>query len=106
MNLNISEEWLRRMATLEDDCEVAAGGSSHTSVAGGPNAILTCVVPGMGVRVRYFEGGTTKARRFGSRCRAKRFVRHLLRCRRVGDGPAWGAPVDARVSAEQPRWHK
>jgi len=106
VNLNIGEEWLRRMSKLEDGHVVSAGGLWHAPGApGGPDA--TCLVQtGSGCSVVYVENGVRKTRRFGSRRRAKRFSRHLARCRRVGDGPTWGAPVDVRVSAEQPRWRR
>lgn len=107
MKLDLSEEWLRRMATLENNCEVAAGLMSRV-LDGKSDAIYVVGTGALGYDVYYFGDHlrSVKLVHFGSHRRAKRFVRHLRRCRRVGDGPTWGAPVDVRVSAEQPRWRR
>lgn len=60
--------------------------------------------------VSFSEGGALKTRWFGSHRRAKRFARHLIYCRRVGDGPTWGPPVDVRhddvTSRDPQRWRR
>lgn len=102
MNLNINEDWLRHMAILEGNCEVAVGLAKRVL---GSKTDTICMVgaSGVGYDVYYFGDHfrSVKFVHFGSRRRAKRFVRHLRRCRRVGDGPTWGVPIDARISAER-----